>query len=268
MNLKPRLDELLVERGFFANVHDAQAAVLAGQVVVGEHAETSAGRRLKPDTPLRVKGRREYVSRGAHKLLAALDASGVSVEGLRCADLGCSTGGFTDVLLRAGAAQVAAIDVGYGQFDWGLRNDERVHLFERTNIRGLLPEQVGGPFDLAVADLSFISLKTVLPDVARLLKPGGRFISLVKPQFEAAPDELGEGGVVRSAETHLAILTRVADSFAAHHFICEGLTHSPITGPQGNIEFLLWARLANAGQAAAPHELERTVNCAHQTFEV
>ena len=181
MSQKPRLDELLVRRGFFPDVHAAQAAV---------HRETSAGRRLREDVPMRLKVQKDkdrlgFVSRGGGKLAAALEAFSFDPAGLSCVDLGASTGGFTDCLLQHGAHRVSAVDVGTNQFDWGLRNDARVSVFEQTNVVGIDVAAVGGPFDLAVSDLSFISLTRVLADVARLLVEDGSFIALIKPQFEA-----------------------------------------------------------------------------------
>ena len=162
--------------------------------------------------------------------------------GLSCVDLGASSGGFTDCLLQHGAAHVSAVDVGSGHFDWGLSTDARVSLFEHTNIRGLDARVIGGPFDIVVADLSFISLRSVMGDIVGFLKPDGVFVSLVKPQFEAARDEVEAGGVVRKAQVHERCIAKVLDSAAEHGFDVCGLSHSPVTGPAGNIEFLFWAK--------------------------
>ncbi len=240
-----RLDELLVERGLARDLHDAQAYVMAGEVVVGEHRATSAGMSVKPDVALRLKdGKRRggFVSRGGLKLQQALDVFGLNVGDLSCADLGASSGGFTDCLLQRGAAHVSAVDVGVGQFDWGLRNDPRVSLFERTNIRNVSAVDIGGPFDLVVADLSFISLASVMSDVAAFLKPQGCFVSLLKPQFEASKDEVGEGGVVCDSQVHARCIEAVFERARACGFEVCGLTYSPVTGPAGNIEFLFWAK--------------------------
>ncbi len=272
MTRRPRLDELLVQRGLFEDVHEAQAAVLAGEVVVGEHCQTSAGLRVAEDTPIRVKKARRFVSRGGEKLAAALDAFQIDVAGKRCVDLGCSSGGFTDCLLQAGAASVCAVDVGYGQFDWSLRCDERVSLFERTNVRGIDPSKLDGPFDCAVADLSFISLTSVLSDVSLLLADGADFIALVKPQFEADKEEIEEGGVVRDASTHVKVLERVCAACEKAAFFCVGLTYSPLMGPQGNIEFLLWTKLRPADRSGAEPivsvQIEQAVQDAHRYFGV
>ena len=171
-----RLDELLEQRGYFDSVHDAAAAVIAGEVIVGEHRAASPGMSVRADAAIRLKagkGRGGFVSRGGLKLDRALDCFGIDPSGLSCVDLGASTGGFTDCLLRRGARGVVAVDVNAGQFDWGLRNDERVTLYERTNIRNVGACDIDGPFDLAVADLSFISLVTVMGDIVGFLKPGG-----------------------------------------------------------------------------------------------
>lgn len=239
--MKPRLDELLVQRGFFETIHDAQAAVIAGEVVVGEHRETSAGKRLKPDAPLRVKGRDAFASRGGGKLARALQAFELDASGKRCIDLGASTGGFTDCLLQAGAASVCAVDVGAPLMRWELQQDPRVDYRCNTDVRGLDPGQVGGPFDMAVADLSFISLTSVFEDVARLVKPQGIFVSLVKPQFEVAHNQVGEGGIVRDPALHEQAIERVLQAAVARGFEPKGLTFSPFTGRKGNIEYLFWA---------------------------
>lgn len=239
---KPRLDELLVERGFFASTHDAQVAVLAGEVIVGEHRETSAGKRLKPDVPIRLKSHSRFVSRGGEKLTGALRAFELDVSGLHAADLGCSTGGFTDCLLKAGAASVSSIDVGYGQFSWVLRNDERVSLFERTNVRGIDVEAVGGPFDLVVGDLSFVSLKSLMPDIARLLAAGGTLAILVKPQFELDSKLIGEGGIVTDPALHKLALEQAVASAGECGLDVVDVAFSPVKGTKGNIEFLMHAR--------------------------
>lgn len=275
MTRKPRLDELLVARGFFPNVHDAQAAVLAGSVVVGEHRETSAGKRVDEDVPIRLKAGKEkdrlgYASRGGGKLAAALDAFAVDPTGANCADLGCSTGGFTDCLLQRGAAHVSSIDVGRADFDWRLRNDARVSLFERTNVRGIDAEAVGAPFDLVVADLSFIRLESVLADVVRLLGPAGQFISLVKPQFEVDRDDVGEGGVVGDPAVHEQVLKRLAGTLPQHGLQARALAYSPVQGPKGNIEFLLLCAKDPAVEVAespvGTETIHRVVTAAHDAL--
>ena len=241
VNMNPRLDELLVERGFFDDLHAAAAAILAGEVVVGEHRQTNAGLRVKPDVDVRLKGQNAFVSRGGKKLEGALKAFDFSPKGLHCADLGASSGGFTDCLLKAGAAHVSSIDVNYGQFAWSLRTDERVSLYERTNVRGINVEAVGGPFDLVVGDLSFVSIRTLMPDFVRLMREGGHLIMLVKPQFEVAREQVEQGGIVRSEQTHKEVLRDVCACCGTEGLDVLGLAFSPIKGPKGNIEFLLMA---------------------------
>lgn len=265
-----RLDELLVQRGLCPDLHDAQACVIAGEVVVGEHRATSAGMNVKPDAPVRLKSSKQrggFVSRGGLKLQHALDAFNMDVTGLSCVDLGASSGGFTDCLLQRGAAHVSAVDVGVGQFDWGLRNDPRVSLFERTNIRNVSAADIGGPFDLAVADLSFISLTYVMGDVASFLKPEGSFVSLVKPQFEANKDDIESGGVVRDAHVHASCIRSVFESARSCGLEVISLTYSPVKGPAGNIEFLFWAKnhgiVSRQEGSMCFDEIERVVAAAH-----
>ena len=239
---KPRLDELLVMRGLFPNVHDAQVAVLAGEVIVGEHRETSAGKRLKPDVCIRLKNTSRFVSRGGEKLKGALDAFELDVRGLRAVDMGCSTGGFTDCLLKAGAKSVSAVDVGYGQFSWVLRNDSRVALFERTNVRGIDVAFVGGPFELVVGDLSFVSLTSLMPDITRLACDGARLVLLVKPQFELDASCLSEGGIVCDPQDHELAIRKVAASARSCGLSVVDVSYSPVKGTKGNREYLLLAQ--------------------------
>lgn len=238
-----RLDELLVERGFFDTIHAAQAAVLAGEVIVGFHRETSAGKRLKPDVEIRIKNQKNFVSRGGKKLEAALNTFNVNVKNCNCVDLGASSGGFTDCLLQHGASHVSAVDVGYGQFVWALRNDERVTLYERTNVRNLDPQSIGGPFDIVVGDLSFVSLKLLMPDIYAFCKNNAHAILLIKPQFEAKKEEIGAGGVVYNKDIHVRVLSEIIISANAEGFSCQDLTFSPIRGPKGNIEYLIFLSL-------------------------
>ena len=239
---KIRLDKLLVERGAFADEAEALRAVLAHEVKVDDAYATSAAMMVAPDADVVVKGRAQYVSRGGLKLRGALDAFGFDPAGLRCIDVGCSTGGFTDCLLQAGAAHVAAVDVGYGDFAWKLRQDARVELFERTNIRAADPAELGAPFDLIVADLSFIGLASLAPVFARLSAPGGTFIGLVKPQFESQRGETDSRGVVRDEAVRVRTIDEVRQAMEAAGFTCEGVVKSPITGKRsGNVEYLLKA---------------------------
>ena len=237
---KIRLDELMVRQGLAADAGEALRLVLAHQVKVGDEYPTSAAVRVSPDAVVEVKGRKRYVSRGGFKLQGALDAFGQDVHGLRCIDIGSSTGGFTDCLLQAGAASVACVDVNYGQLAWSIRQDERVSVFERTNIRLVGPAELGAPFDLLVADLSFIGLAALAPTFARLCAEGSVFIGLVKPQFESRHEET-DHGVVRDAAVRERVVDEVSAALAAEGFDVGGVVESPITGPEGNVEYLVRA---------------------------
>ena len=237
---KMRLDKLLVERGYFPDADAALRAVLAHEVKVGDAYAASAAALVAPDAQVAVKGRKRFVSRGGHKLQGALDAFGQDVRGLRCVDIGSSTGGFADCLLQAGAAHVACVDVNYGQLAWKLRQDARVSVFERTNIKLADPAALGAPFDVLVADLSFIGLASLAPVFARLSRPGSVFIGLVKPQFESRPGET-ERGVVRDEAVRRRTVEEVRTALAQAGFEPTGVVESPITGPEGNVEYLVRA---------------------------
>lgn len=237
---KIRLDELMVQQGLASDVGEALRLVLAHQVKVGDVYPASAAVRVAPDAEIQVKGRKRFVSRGGLKLQGALDAFAQDVRGLRCIDIGSSTGGFTDCLLQAGAASVACVDVNYGQLAWSIRQDERVSVFERTNIRLADPAELGAPFDVLVADLSFIGLAALAPTFARLSAPGSVFIGLVKPQFESRHDET-DHGVVRDAAVRERVVDEVSAALAAEGFDVTGVVESPITGPEGNVEYLVRA---------------------------
>lgn len=239
---KMRLDTLLVERGLCESEEEALRVVLAHEVKVDDVYATSAALKVSPDADVWVKERGRFVTRGGVKLQAALDAFGQTVEGLDCADIGCSHGGFTDCLLQAGAASVAAIDVGYGDLNWKLRQNPRVRVFERTNIRTADPSTLGAPFDLLVADLSFIGLAQLAPTFAALSREGSVFIGLVKPQFESAHEETDEKGVVQDESVRVRTVEEVSDALEAAGFHCTGVMESPIKGKQsGNIEYLIRA---------------------------
>jgi 23S rRNA (cytidine1920-2'-O)/16S rRNA (cytidine1409-2'-O)-methyltransferase len=244
---KVRLDHLLVQRGLAETGSQAQALIMTGAVLVGGQAITKPGTRVQGEAKLELLERLPYVSRGGVKLAAALDAFGVLAAGMVCADVGSSTGGFTDCLLQRGAARVYAIDVGYGQLAWSLRQDPRVVVMERTNARYLetLPETM----HLVVIDVSFISLARILPTVTRWLAPPAHVIPLVKPQFEAGREQVPRGGVVRDATVHRQVLERVAHEAQQCGLAVHGVVRSPISGPAGNTEFLLHLR-----QSASPAE--------------
>jgi len=233
---KERLDLLLVERGLADSRQQAQRLILAGQVTVDERPVDKPGIRVPVAARLAVAGSLPYVSRGGFKLAAALDAFGLDVNGWIAADVGASTGGFTDCLLQRGAVRVYAIDVGYGQLAWKLQQDPRVVVMDRTNARYLerLPEAV----DLVTVDVSFISLRLILPTVSGWLRAGGRIVALIKPQFEAGRAQVGKGGVVRDPAVHRAVLEELAGWAEARGLGLLGLIRSPVTGPAGNVEFL------------------------------
>ena len=255
-----RLDEELVAQGYFSTTDEALRAILAGEVSSQGRRLTSAGERVRCGVELHVRGAKGFVSRGGLKLERGLAAFDVDPTGLACLDVGCSTGGFTDCLLRHGAASVLSVDVGYAQFDWGLRQDGRVTLLERTNIVDVPTPEREGTVDLAVCDVSFTSVLAVLGSVLRLLAPGGAFLTLVKPQFEAAREDVGAGGVVRDPAVRLAALERVASAFAEAGLSVRGACPSPITGHKGNVEYLLLGvRAPVASRGLGAEELARVV---------
>ena len=250
-----RLDVLMAERGLADSRERAKALIMSGVVYVSGRREDKPGTQVDPDAELEVRGgSQEYVSRGGYKLEKALDFFGVSPEGKTCLDCGASTGGFTHCLLKRGAEKVYAVDVGYGQLAWEIRNDPRVVVMERTNIRYVTPEQIPEPIELAVIDVSFISLRLVLPAVRPLLREGAELVCLIKPQFEAGREKVGKKGVVRDLETHIEVLESFLQYAAEAGFSVTGMTWSPIKGPEGNIEFL--GCLSTQGGTAAPDPAE------------
>ena len=242
--IKQRLDKLIFERGLALSIEKARALIMAGQVVVGDHTVDKAGQLVVIDADIRLKGEAlPYVSRGGLKLRRALDAFSVDVAGLVAVDVGSSTGGFTDCLLQAGAVKVFAIDVGYGQLAWKLQQDPRVVTMERTNIRTVTTDQLDELPELAVIDASFIALSKVLPATVGLLKPGGRIIALIKPQFEVGKGEVGKGGIVRDPSVHKKVIEDVSQAALDLGLTVLGLCESPITGADGNREFLILLEL-------------------------
>lgn len=239
MKVKKRLDVLLTEQGYAESRTKAQAIIMSGMVYVDGQKADKPGISYEETVAIEVRGEMcPYVSRGGLKLEKALRDFGVKPLGYVCSDSGASTGGFTDCLLQQGAKKVFAIDVGYGQLDWKIRSDPRVVVMERTNIRYVTPEQLGEPLDLSVVDVSFISLKIVLPAIKALLKPNGQILCLIKPQFEAGREKVGKKGVVREPETHKEVLDGFVTLAGELGFTILGLTFSPVKGPEGNIEFL------------------------------
>ena len=255
-----RADIELVGRGLFTSREKARAAILAGAVKADGHPVTKAGQPLRPDAVIELAERARYVSRGGQKLEGALQTFGLDVSGMRALDVGASTGGFTDCLLQHGAASVVALDVGYGQLAWSLRNDPRVTVLERTNIRGADPVAVGAPFDVVVVDVSFIGFGAVLPHLLAMAGDGGRVIGLVKPQFEAGKGRVGKKGVVRDAAVHASVLDAVVGAVEAAGWVVRGMTFSPLKGPEGNIEFWVWLAPCGERTTVAPVDV---VSAAH-----
>lgn len=240
MSTKQRLDKILVERNLAPSREKAQALIMAGQVVVGDHVVDKAGQQVSIDAEVRIKGEvLPYVSRGGLKLRKALDEFQVDVTGKVVLDVGASTGGFTDCVLQAGAVKVIAIDVGHNQLAWKLRQDPRVISREKTNIRYVTPEILGEQVDLAVIDASFISLDKVLPATIALVKPQGSVIALIKPQFEVGRGEVGKGGIVRDPQAHEQVLEKIRSLAGQLGLTVGGMCESPITGADGNREFLM-----------------------------
>lgn len=247
---KIRLDVLLVNKGFFESRERARATIMSGQVFVNGQRMDKAGTSVSEDAQIEVRGNTlEYVSRGGLKLEKALKYFDVSPDGRICMDCGASTGGFTDCLLKGGAKKVYSIDVGYGQLAWSIRSDARVVVMERTNIRYVTKEQIPDEPSLAVIDVSFISLKLVLPVVHGLISEDGEILCLIKPQFEAGREKVGKKGVVRELSTHIEVLDNFIKNAEEAGFGVDGITFSPIKGPEGNIEYL--GHLIKNGKSSA-----------------
>ncbi len=259
MTRRARVDAELVRRGLARSRQQAAELIGAGRVRIDGMPAAKPATAVSVDANLTVAAdERTWVSRGAHKLIGALDAFGVNVEGRRCLDAGASTGGFTEVLLDRGAAEVVAADVGYGQLAWSLRSDERVHVLERTNVRALTPEAIGGPVDLVVADLSFISLATVLPALTACAARDADIVPMVKPQFEVGKDRVGAGGVVSDPALRADAVLAVARRAAELQWYAVDVTASPLPGPSGNVEFFLRFR-ADTDEPLLGDDLERAV---------
>lgn len=266
MKQKQRLDMLLVEKQLAESRTKAQAIIMSGEVYVNGQKADKPGMSYETDANIEVRGHTcPYVSRGGLKLEKALRDFQVDPTGYVCSDSGASTGGFTDCLLQKGAKKVFAIDVGYGQLAWKIRQDPRVVCMERTNIRYVTPEDLGEPLDLSVVDVSFISLKIVLPAIQKLLKPTGQVLCLIKPQFEAGKEKVGKKGVVRDPMVHLEVLEGFVDLARQLGLTIRNLTFSPVKGPEGNIEFLGHLSM-EPGQENLP-DLRALVAAAHETLK-
>lgn len=242
------MDAELVRRGLARSREQARELIAQKRVLISGTTATKPATAIEANTPLRVvevESEVSWASRGAHKLIGALEAfgsEGLTVSGKRCLDAGASTGGFTDVLLHNNAREVVAVDVGYGQLVWRLQSDDRVHIVDRTNVRSIDAERIGGEVDLIVADLSFISLELVLPAFVACLRSGGDVVPMVKPQFEVGKDRVGSGGVVRDPELRIEAVLAVARAAAAVGLRTAGAVASPLPGPSGNVEYFLWLR--------------------------
>ena len=266
MSDKKRLDLLLVERGLEESRQRAQALIMSGQVFVNGQRWDKPGMAAPGDAAVEIRGDRlPYVSRGGLKLEKAMACFPIRLEGAVCADIGASTGGFTDCMLQNGAAKVYAVDVGRGQLAWKLRSDPRVVCLERTNARYLSREQVPEELAFASVDVSFISLSLILPPLAALLGPEGEAVTLVKPQIEAGREKVGKKGVVRDPAVHLEVLERWLEHAAAAGLMVRGLTYSPIRGPEGNIEYLGY--LGRGGEAAGALDLKALVEESHRKLK-
>ena len=265
MNGGERIDSSLFLRGLCESREKAKAIVMAGQVYLNGIKEMKPGTRIKDDDSLEVRGASsKYVSRGGFKLEKALTEFHISIENEICMDVGASTGGFTDCMLQNGAARVYAVDVGYGQFAWKLRTDERVVVLERTNFRYITGEQVPEPIDFASVDVSFISLKLILPVLAPMLSKSGRAVVLIKPQFEAGREKVGKKGVVRDEKVHLEVINGILGFAPAIGLTPVGLDFSPIKGPEGNIEYLCW--LKNCLREIPKLDPEGIVKASHEAL--
>lgn len=254
---KQRLDLLLVDRGMVPTRAKARILIMAGEVLVNGERKDRPGTNVAIDSDLQLKERMPFVGRGGYKLDGALKRFELEVASRVCADVGACTGGFTDVLLQRGATKVYAIDVGYGQLDWKLRKDERVIVMERTNARHL--ESLGELIDLVCIDVSFISLRLILPAVRKWIGPNSDIVALIKPQFEAGRKQVGKGGVVRDLEVHRQVISELIEWAQAHGMIGIDLVRSPISGATGNLEYLVWLRVTGEGMGDVGKAIEREI---------
>jgi len=259
--MKMRLDVYMAENGFCEGRSKAQALIMSGDVYVNGQKADKAGMQVSEKDEIEVREALRYVSRGGLKLEKAMTSFQVSLQGKVCMDIGASTGGFTDCMLQNGAVKVFSVDVGYGQLAWSLRTNEKVCNMERTNIRYVTPEQVGQPLDFASVDVSFISLKLVFPVMHNLLKDGGEAVCLIKPQFEAGKEKVGKNGVVREESTHIEVIYNVLEYAKENGFSVVGIDFSPIKGPKGNIEYLLYVKKSQDENMEI--SVEETVKTAH-----
>ncbi|MDD6550210.1 MAG: TlyA family RNA methyltransferase [Lachnospiraceae bacterium] len=264
--MKKRLDVLLVEKGLAPSREKAKAYIMEGKVFVENQREDKPGTNFDENSKIELHGKKlAYVSRGGLKLEKALKTFPVDLDGAICMDIGASTGGFTDCMLQNGAAKVYSVDVGYGQFDWSLRQDPRVVLMEKTNVRYLKSEDIGEQLDFASCDVSFISLSKILPAIFPILTENGTMVCLIKPQFEAGRENVGKRGVVKNPKVHREVITEVFGFTETLGFTVKGLTYSPIKGPNGNIEYLMY--IAKNGGESAQIDVAAAVAEAHEALD-
>lgn len=265
---KLRLDVALVDSGLCESREKAKAYIMAGQVYVNGQKSVKAGATVKAEDKLEIKGKQmPFVSRGGLKLQKAVDCFGVRLDNCVCMDIGASTGGFTDCMLQHGAKKVYSIDVGYGQLAWKLRTDERVVNLERTNFRYVTRENIPDEIDFASVDVSFISLKLIVPVMRELLKDNGEAVCLIKPQFEAGRDKIGKKGVVRELSTHVEVVETVTNFIFESGFDILNLDFSPVKGPEGNIEYLVYIRKSDNPQNFLKRSFEETVTASHDALD-
>ena len=268
MSNKTRLDVLLTEQGLQESRQKAQATIMSGLVFVNGQRVDKPGTAVPNDAKIEIRGNTlKYVSRGGLKLEKAMAEFPIELNGCICGDIGASTGGFTDCMLQNGASKVYSVDVGYGQLAWKLREDPRVVCMERTNARYLTHEQIPDELDFASIDVSFISLKLILPAVANVLKDGGYVASLVKPQFEAGREKVGKNGVVRDPATHCEVLHNAMGYAAANGFAVRGLDFSPVKGPEGNIEYLMFVQKSDEPAVLDDSVAKQVVEASHSTLD-
>lgn len=262
--MKERLDVLLVNRGLAPSREKAKTMIMEGNVFVENQREDKAGSMFDVESAIEIKGNTlKYVSRGGLKLEKAMTHFGITLDGKICMDIGASTGGFTDCMLQNGASKVYAVDVGYGQFAWKLRQDSRVVCMEKTNIRYVTPQDIEDALDFASVDVSFISLTKVLGPARDLLKDGGEMVCLIKPQFEAGREKVGKKGVVREKSVHEEVIVKVIDFAIEQGFYIKNLEYSPIKGPEGNIEYLVYIRKEANGGREESVDIQAVVEAAH-----
>lgn len=267
MKEKIRLDVALFERGFVDSREKGKALIMAGLVYVNGKKETKAGTSIKSEDCIELRGEKmPFVSRGGYKLKKAVDEFGLTLNGSVCMDIGASTGGFTDCMLQNGARKVYSVDVGYGQLAWKLRQDERVVNMERTNFRYVTREEIPDEIDFASVDVSFISLKLIIPVMRQLLRNGGKAVCLIKPQFEAGRDKIGKNGVVRELCVHKEVVEMIYDFVLNEGFSVLNLDFSPIKGPQGNIEYLIFIEKTDTPESKLKVTPEEIVNSSHKTL--